>query len=89
MLRVWDLSLVVATFCLTILGTFLTRSGVINSVHAFSESAIGAWLPENDIYNQPTSNDTDQSSALFGSVAAAFSSLVPLPAASRKRGISA
>jgi cytochrome c-type biogenesis protein CcmF len=44
MLRVWNLSLVIATFCLTILGTFLTRSGVINSVHAFSESAIGPWL---------------------------------------------
>src|SRR6185312_4716456 len=39
-----NLSLVVATFCLTILGTFLTRSGVINSVHAFSESPIGPWL---------------------------------------------
>ena len=44
MLRVWNLSLIVATFCLTILGTFLTRSGVLNSVHAFSESDIGAWL---------------------------------------------
>jgi len=41
MLRVWNLSLLVATFCLTILGTFLTRSGVLDSVHAFSESAIG------------------------------------------------
>ncbi|MEI6571602.1 MAG: heme lyase CcmF/NrfE family subunit [Actinomycetes bacterium] len=44
MLRVWNLSLVIATFCLTILGTFLTRSGVVNSVHAFSESSIGLWL---------------------------------------------
>jgi cytochrome c-type biogenesis protein CcmF len=44
MLRVWNLSLVLATFCLTILGTFLTRSGVIDSVHAFTESAIGPWL---------------------------------------------
>ena len=44
MLRVWNLSLIIATFCLTILGTFLTRSGVLNSVHAFSESSIGAWL---------------------------------------------
>jgi cytochrome c-type biogenesis protein CcmF len=44
MLRVWNLSLVVATFCLTILGTFLTRSGVVNSVHAFSRSDIGPWL---------------------------------------------
>ena len=44
MLRVWNLSLVIATFCLTILGTFLTRSGVIDSVHAFTQSDIGPWL---------------------------------------------
>ncbi|MDE0804027.1 MAG: heme lyase CcmF/NrfE family subunit [Acidimicrobiales bacterium] len=44
MLRVWNLSLLCATFALTILGTFLTRSGVIESVHAFSESQIGPWL---------------------------------------------
>jgi cytochrome c-type biogenesis protein CcmF len=44
MLRVWNLSLVIATFCLTILGTFLTRSGIINSVHAFTVSDIGPWL---------------------------------------------
>jgi cytochrome c-type biogenesis protein CcmF len=44
MLRVWNLSLLCATFSLTILGTFLTRSGVLDSVHAFSDSAIGAWL---------------------------------------------
>ncbi len=41
MLRVWNLSLLCATFALTILGTFLTRSGVLDSVHAFSESTIG------------------------------------------------
>ena len=41
MLRVWNLSLVLATFCLTILGTFLTRSGVVNSVHAFTQSTSG------------------------------------------------
>ena len=44
LLRVWNLSLSVATFALTILGTFLTRSGVINSVHAFSESTVGPIL---------------------------------------------
>jgi cytochrome c-type biogenesis protein CcmF len=44
MLRVWNLSLLVATFSLTILGTFLTRSGVLNSVHAFSDSSIGPYL---------------------------------------------
>ncbi|HEY7071620.1 MAG TPA: cytochrome c-type biogenesis CcmF C-terminal domain-containing protein, partial [Acidimicrobiales bacterium] len=44
MLRVWNLSLLCATFSLTILGTFLTRSGVIASVHAFTEGSIGYWL---------------------------------------------
>jgi cytochrome c-type biogenesis protein CcmF len=44
MLRVWNLSLLCATFSLTILGTFLTRSGVLESVHAFTESDIGVWL---------------------------------------------
>jgi cytochrome c-type biogenesis protein CcmF len=44
MLRVWNLSLVIATFCLTILGTFLTRSGVIDSVHSFTQSSIGPAL---------------------------------------------
>ena len=39
--RVWNLSLSVATFALTILGTWLTRSGVINSVHSFSPSTLG------------------------------------------------
>ena len=41
MLRVWNLSLLCSTFALTILGTFITRSGVLDSVHAFTESGIG------------------------------------------------
>ncbi len=41
MLRVWNLSLVLSTFSLTVLATFLTRSGVLQSVHAFSNSDIG------------------------------------------------
>ena len=44
MLRVWNLSLLCATFALTILGTFITRSGVLESVHSFTESAIGPML---------------------------------------------
>ena len=44
LLRGWNLSLVIATFSLTILGTFLTRSGVIQSVHSFSTSVIGPLL---------------------------------------------
>jgi cytochrome c-type biogenesis protein CcmF len=44
LMRVWNLSLSIATFALTILGTFLTRSGVIASVHAFSQSSLGPLL---------------------------------------------
>jgi cytochrome c-type biogenesis protein CcmF len=44
MLRVWNISLLVATFALTILGTFITRSGIINSVHAFSAGDIEGYL---------------------------------------------
>jgi cytochrome c-type biogenesis protein CcmF len=43
MLRVWNLSLIIATFLLTVLGTFLTRSGVLSSVHAFTQGTIG-WF---------------------------------------------
>ena len=43
-LRVWNLSLAVSTFLLVLVGTFLTRSGVLASVHAFSQSAIGPAL---------------------------------------------
>jgi cytochrome c-type biogenesis protein CcmF len=44
MLKVWNLWLVFATFWLAILGTFLTRSGIISSVHAFAQSSIGDWF---------------------------------------------
>jgi cytochrome c-type biogenesis protein CcmF len=44
MLRVWNISLVIATFSLTILATFLTRSGVLESVHSFNNTGIGAAL---------------------------------------------
>jgi cytochrome c-type biogenesis protein CcmF len=44
MLRKWNVTLVVGTFLLSILGTFITRSGVIQSVHSFAQSAIGAWF---------------------------------------------
>jgi len=43
-LKVWSASLVIATFVLTIVGTFLTRSGVVESVHSFTQSAIGPWF---------------------------------------------
>jgi cytochrome c-type biogenesis protein CcmF len=44
MLKVWNMWLVFATFWLAILGTFLTRSGIISSVHAFAQSSIGSWF---------------------------------------------
>src|SRR5712691_10592613 len=44
MLRVWNVSLVITTFFLTIFGTFMTRSGVVQSVHAFGEDRTLAWL---------------------------------------------
>ncbi len=44
MLKVWNMWLIFATFWLAILGTFLTRSGIISSVHAFAQSSIGDWF---------------------------------------------
>jgi cytochrome c-type biogenesis protein CcmF len=44
MLRVWNMILVLLTFTLTIFGTFLTRSGVISSVHSFTQSGLGPWF---------------------------------------------
>jgi cytochrome c-type biogenesis protein CcmF len=44
MMRVWNVWLVFTTFLLVIFGTFLTRSGVVSSVHAFAQSSIGTWF---------------------------------------------
>jgi cytochrome c-type biogenesis protein CcmF len=44
MLKVWNMWLIFSTFLLSLLGTFLTRSGVISSVHAFAQSSIGDWF---------------------------------------------
>jgi cytochrome c-type biogenesis protein CcmF len=44
MLRVWNMILVALAFELSIFGDFLTRSGVINSIHSFAKSSIGAWF---------------------------------------------
>ncbi len=44
MLRVWNVTLVIVTFFLTIFGTFMTRSGIVQSVHAFGEDRELAWL---------------------------------------------
>ncbi len=41
MLRVWNVSLVIGTFVLSLLGTFLVRSGVLESIHAFGASTLG------------------------------------------------
>ena len=44
MLKVWNMVLVALAFNLSLFGTFLTRSGVINSIHSFSKSSIGGWF---------------------------------------------
>ena len=44
MLKVWNMVLVILTFALSLFGTFLTRSGVVQSVHSFAKSPIGAWF---------------------------------------------
>jgi len=44
MMKNWNVWLIFSTFLLTILGTLLTRSGAVASVHAFAQSAIGAWF---------------------------------------------
>jgi cytochrome c-type biogenesis protein CcmF len=44
MMKVWNMVLISATFFLCIFGTFLTRSGVVSSVHAFAQSSLGTWF---------------------------------------------
>ncbi|MDP8911194.1 MAG: cytochrome c biogenesis protein CcsA, partial [Actinomycetota bacterium] len=44
MMKVWNVLLVVLAFCLSIFGDFITRSGVINSIHAFAQGKVGPWL---------------------------------------------
>jgi cytochrome c-type biogenesis protein CcmF len=44
MMKAWNVWLIFATFMLTILGTLLTRSGIVSSVHAFAQSSIGSWF---------------------------------------------
>ncbi len=44
MLKVWNIVLVIVTFFLCIFGTFLTRSGIVSSVHAFAQSKIGPFF---------------------------------------------
>ena len=43
MMKVWNLVLIIVSFLLTIIGTFMTRSGVVQSVHAFGEDPVLAW----------------------------------------------
>ena len=44
MLKVWNVLLVVLAFGLSLFGTFLTRSGIIQSIHSFTQSSIGPWF---------------------------------------------
>ncbi|MGZ8830678.1 MAG: heme lyase CcmF/NrfE family subunit [Thermoanaerobaculia bacterium] len=43
-LKGWTVTLIISTFLLVVLGTFMTRSGVFNSVHSFTQSAIGPMI---------------------------------------------
>src|SRR5579862_379825 len=44
MLKIWNMILVALAFELSVFGTFLTRSGVVNSIHSFAKSSIGGWF---------------------------------------------
>src|SRR6201996_979560 len=44
MMKTWNVWLIFSTFLLSILGTLLTRSGLVSSVHAFAQSSIGSWF---------------------------------------------
>ena len=44
MLKVWNVVLVTLAFCLSLFGTFLTRSGIVSSIHSFTQSSIGGWF---------------------------------------------
>ena len=44
MLKLWNVLLVVLAFCLALFGTFLTRSGVLSSIHSFTQSPLGPWF---------------------------------------------
>ena len=44
MLRIWNVLLVILAFTLSLFGTFLTRSGILNSIHSFTQSSIGPWF---------------------------------------------
>jgi cytochrome c-type biogenesis protein CcmF len=43
-MKVWNMLLVILAFCLSLFGTFLTRSGIIQSIHSFTQSSIGPWF---------------------------------------------
>ncbi len=44
MLKIWNISLIILSYALTLFGTFLVRSGVLTSVHAFGDSNLGAYF---------------------------------------------
>ncbi len=44
MLKVWNMLLVILAFCLALFGTFLTRSGIVSSIHSFTQSPLGPWF---------------------------------------------
>ena len=44
MLKVWNISMILLTYVLAVFGTFLTRSGILSSIHTFTEGATGKWF---------------------------------------------
>jgi cytochrome c-type biogenesis protein CcmF len=44
MFKVWNLTLILLTYVLAVFGTFLTRSGILSSIHTFTEGPIGKWF---------------------------------------------
>jgi cytochrome c-type biogenesis protein CcmF len=44
MLKVWNVTLILLTYVLAVFGTFLTRSGILSSIHTFTEGPIGKWF---------------------------------------------
>ena len=70
MLRTWNVSLICATFALSLLGTFLVRSGVLQSIHAFGESKVGPAAARPDRGDRDRDDDPDRQPARLAALRA-------------------